>query len=172
MKKNGFTLIEMMAVIAIIGILAAIIVPIAGGAKETALNRRAAAELLSIKVAVLQFYDDHRYMPWPDAVKVGEDQWTTGAANQAPVMELLTGTNATQKLYLQIPERSRGPGGSMVFNDPWGQPYQIGMDRNLDGAVRVAGTGAWDGRTVMEKVLVFSPGPPGKNKPLKSFDVQ
>lgn len=170
MKKNGFTLIEILAVIAIVGILAAIIVPVAGGAKETALKRRAAAEIQNIKVAAMQFYDDHRYMPWPGDPKVGEDEWTTGAADQVPVMELLTGENAMRKLYLQIPEKSRGTGGQLVFNDPWGQPYQIGMDRDLDGAVRVAGTGVWDGQTVMEKVLVFSPGPPGKNKPMKSFD--
>lgn len=169
--RGGFTLIEILAVIAIVGILAAIIVPVAGGAKETALKRRAAAEIQSIKVAVMQFQDDHRYMPWPGEPKVGEDRWTTGEADQEPVMELLTGTNAMRKLYLQVPEKSRR-GASLVFYDPWGQPYQIGMDRNLDGAVRVSGTGVWDGQTVMEKVLVFSPGPPGKSKPLKSFDAQ
>ena len=173
MKRNGFTLIEILAVIAIIGILAAIIVPVAGGAKEAAQKRRAAAEMQSIKVAVMQFHDDHRYMPWPTAAgeaKVGDDQWTTGEDDQEKVLEMLTGDNAMKKLYLQVPEKSKAA-GRLVFNDPWGQPYQIGMDRNLDGAVRVAGTGVWDGETVMEKVLVFSPGPPDKGKPMKTFDV-
>jgi hypothetical protein len=34
----------------------------------------------------------------------------------------------------------------------------------MDGAVE------WGGRNVMEKVLVLSPGPPGENKPLQTFD--
>jgi prepilin-type N-terminal cleavage/methylation domain-containing protein len=158
-KKRGFTLIELLMVIAIIGILSAILIPVAGGAKETALKRRAALEMQSIKMAVMQFQSDHRYMPWTDAVKVGPDQWVTD--NKA-VMEFLTGSNAMKKIYLQIPQKSQGAGG---FVDPWGQAYQIGMDRNLDGAVD------WGGKTIMEKVLVYSKGPTGKNKPLKTFDV-
>jgi prepilin-type N-terminal cleavage/methylation domain-containing protein len=171
MGEGGFTLIEILAVIAIVAILAAIMIPVAGGARATALRRRAAFEMQSIKTATIQFHEDHRYMPWPGDPKVGEDRWTTGAANQQPVMELLTGENALNRTYLQIPEKSRPASGAMVFNDPWGQPYQVGMDRNMDGAVQVSGTGTWDGSTVMEKVLVFTPGPPGEGKPLKTFDV-
>jgi len=170
--KQGFTLVEILAVIAIIAILAAIIVPVAGGAKETALKRRAVAEMQSIKVAAMQFQIDHRYMPWPGDPKVGPDQWATDASAQLAVMKLLTGENAMKKVYLQIPEKSRPSDKSMVFNDPWGQPYQVGMDRNMDGAVTISGTGTWDGQTVMEKVLVYCPGPPGKGKPMKTFDVQ
>ena len=161
--KAGFTLIEILTVIAIIAIVAAILIPVAGGAKETSLKRRAQTEMQGIKVAVMQFQADHRYMPWPGAVKVGEDMWATDLATQKPVMEMLTGENPLKKIYLQIPEKSRLSAGSQVFVDPWRQPYQVGMDRNLDGA--------WNGKMVMEKVLVYSPGPPGKSKPMKTFDL-
>ena len=180
MKKNGFTLIEMLAVIAIIAILAAILVPVVGGALQTAKKRRALTEMNSIKVAVMQFQTDHRYMPWPPVryggrdVRIGDDMWATTNATQLPVMELLTGNNPMKKLYLQVPEKSRPDPTDMTFLDPWKQPYIIGLDRNLDGMVVVANTGVadWDGKTVMEKVLVFSPGPPGENKPMKTFDVK
>lgn len=174
MKKTGFTLIEMLVVIAIIGILAVIIVPVAGSAKQTALKRRAMAEMSSIKVAVLQFQADHKYMPWGELNKtnqVGVDVWTANSDQQAQVMQWLTGDNPMRKAYLQIPEKSRPSSSSYQFNDPWNDYYRIGMDRNLDGAVQVANAPPWDGQVVMEKVLVYSPGPPGKNTPLKTFDV-
>ena len=170
----GFTLIEMLVVIAIIGILAAIIIPAAGGAKKTAQKRRAALEMNAIKVAAMQFHADHKFMPWPGEPRVGEDKWATDRTAQTAVMDLLTGNNPLKKNYLQIPEKSRPADKSIVFLDPWGQEYQVGLDRNMDGAVAVAGTGVgeWDGKTVMEKVLVVSKGPPGKKQePMKTFDV-
>jgi prepilin-type N-terminal cleavage/methylation domain-containing protein len=179
MKKTGFTLIEVLAVIVIISILAAIIVPIAGKAKGSALKRRAAMEMQSIKVAVMQFYADHKYMPWPEDVKVGDDMWTTDASTQEAVIELLTGNNPIGKVYLQIPEKSRPADKRMVFLDPWKdssglrRPYLIGMDRNMDGTVLVAGTGVpeWDNKKVVEKVLVVSSGPPNEDEPMKTFDI-
>jgi len=171
-QVQGFTLIEILTVIAIIAILAAILVPVAGKAKETAMKRRAATEMQGIKVATMQFYNDHRYMPWPGDPKVGADMWTS-AANQEAVMLLLTGDNAMQKVYLQIPEKSRPEDKSMIFNDPWGNAYRVGMDRNMDGAVLVSGApdSSWNGVTIVEKVLVTSPGLPGKDEPLKTFDI-
>ena len=133
----------------------------------------------TIKVAVLQFYDDHRYMPWgdpsaADQPRVGLDAWTVNEADRANLMRWLTGENPLKKSYMQVPEKSRPDPTDMTFLDPWKQPYIIGLDRNLDGMVVVANTGVadWDGKTVMEKVLVFSPGPPGENKPMKTFDVK
>lgn len=173
-QKNGFTLIEILVVIAIIAILAAILVPAAGHAMRSAKKKRAMAEMNSIKVAALQFFDDHRYMPWPATILqgrevwVGEDKWTPDDGDQLPVMLLLTGDNAKKKVYLQIPEKSRPDDKSMLFLDPWGQPYHIGMDRNSDGAVTAdAATG---GDVVTERVLVYSEGEPDDPVILKTFD--
>ena len=156
--KTGFTLIEILAVIAIIGILAAILVPVGGHARKAALKRRATVEMNSIKLAVLQFYDEHGYMPWPGDPKVGPDQWTAGDADQLAVMLILTGDNAMKKTYLQIPEKSRPAPDSLVFIDPWKQPYRVGLDRDMDGAVMPDGTVGGD--YVKEKALVYSLGDP------------
>jgi len=173
--KYGFTLIEILVVIAIIAILAAILIPAAGHAIRSAKKKKALTEMNSIKVAALQFYSDHRYMPWPASVIqgreswVGDDMWTSGESDQASVMELLTGENAMQKIYLQIPDNSKPAGGSMVFVDPWGQPYRIGLDRNSNGAV--IPDAFIGGKAVKEQVLVYSLGDPADGEILKTFDV-
>ncbi len=172
--KAAFTLIELLVVIAIVGLLAAILVPLAGSARSTALKRRATVEMSGIQVAVMEFQRDHKYMPWPPesgGVRVGEDKWTQSPGEQAEVMVMLMGDNAIRKAYLQIPEKSRQSDNSNVFIDPWGEFYRIGMDRNLDGQVTVAGSGIWDGQVVRAQVLVYSLGPTGENKPMKTFDV-
>lgn len=177
--KRGFTLVEMLVVIAIIAILAAIIIPVTGKARESALKRRATVEMNSIKVAILQFHGDHHYMPWgkppPDdeKVKVGNDEWADSEDEIENVMMWLTGDNPLKKTYLQIPEKSRDKDNPFIFLDPWGQYYRIGMDRNLDGAMLPNDPDGFYGgeEYVKERVLVYSWGP-GKSKETKmqTFD--
>ncbi len=187
--KRGFTLVEILVVIAIIAILAAIIIPTGGAARKAALKRRAAMEMNSLKTAILQFQADHKYMPWPpegaQKVRVGEDKWALTIAAQKAVIEMLTTSNAMKINYLQLPDKSRPEDGSDLFLDPWSSRemskqsewtfYAIGMDRNMDGAVTVAGSevSEWEGKAIRERVLIFPLGDPETNpdKKLKTFDV-
>lgn len=187
--RAGFTLIEILVVVAIIAILAAIIIPAAGGALQAVKKRRAMVEMNSIKVAIQQFYNDHHYMPWPpegaQKARVGEDKWALTIEEQSAVIGYLTTSNAMNKNYLQLPDKSRPEDGSDLFLDPWSPRemskqsewtfYAIGMDRNMDGAVTVAGSevSEWEGKAIRERVLIFPLGDPETNpdKKLKTFDV-
>lgn len=61
----GFTLIEMLIVIAIIGVLAALIIPVGGALKEGAKKKRTQAELAQIETAIERYKLRHGSNP-PD----------------------------------------------------------------------------------------------------------
>ena len=156
-ERGGFTLVEMLVVVAIIAILASILVPSVNSGLKSAKKRRAEVECQSIETAVRQFQSDFRYMPWGaynEKKKMGEDKWAEDAANQKNVMSFLQGSNVLQKAYLEVPDSGKDDG---VFYDPWGQPYVIGMDRNGDGQLK------WNGKTYKLAVMVYSYGPDGKD---------
>jgi len=146
--KHGFTLVEMLVVIAVIGILAAMLVPLASSGGESAKKKKAQLEANALVVAVGQFHDDHHYMPSTEKAKLGDDLWVeTGDKEWLAVLQ---GDNALKKNYLQARLNEND-----VLLDPWGNPYRVGADRDLDERVTVAG------KTAMEKVVVVSCGPDG-----------
>lgn len=180
-SRAGFTLVEMLVVVAVIAILAAILIPTVGGARKTALRRKAELECNSIKTAVEQFFADFKYMPWgdPDDAKarVGDDQWTQTPDEHKNAMALLRGENKLRKAYLEISTRdAKGSSSSEedegIFYDPWKNPYHIGMDRNLDQQIDYTYGGSK--KTYKTRVLVLSNGPDGEpdtEDDIRTFDL-
>jgi type II secretion system protein G len=57
-KRKGFTLVELLVVIGIIGILLAIVIPVYGRAKERARQTQCQSYLHSIAMAIRMYRDD------------------------------------------------------------------------------------------------------------------
>jgi len=104
-EKSGFTLIELMVVIAILGILAALVAPSIIGRKEDAMRASAKAQIRNFEQALKLFYVDNGFYP------------STEQGLQALVEKPAIG---------RIPVKWREGGyleRSSVPKDPWGNPY-------------------------------------------------
>lgn len=66
-KRRGFTLIEMLVVIAIIALLAGMLLPALSKARIRARVAKAKAEMLNIRVSIEQYYADYSTYPTNDS---------------------------------------------------------------------------------------------------------
>lgn len=83
MKKQHFSLVELLTVIAVIAILAGILIPTVGAVKESGRATQALTEAKGIHLAITSFYNDHKYLPSKDAANGATNDivyWGTVAA--------------------------------------------------------------------------------------------
>jgi general secretion pathway protein G len=118
-NQRGFTLIELMVVLAIIGVLAALIVPNVMGRADDARVTAARTDVANLMQALkLYRLDNQRY---PTAEQGLNALVTKPSSGPAP---------SNWKTYLE-----------KLPNDPWGKPYQY-MNPGLKGEVDVLSFGA------------------------------
>jgi general secretion pathway protein G len=118
-NQRGFTLIELMVVLAIIGVLAALIVPNVMGRADDARVTAARTDVANLMQALkLYRLDNQRY---PTAEQGLSALVTKPSSGPAP---------SNWKTYLE-----------KLPNDPWGKPYQY-MNPGLKGEVDVLSFGA------------------------------
>ena len=115
-RSEGFTLIEIMVVVVILGILAATIIPQFMGTTQDAKISTAKANLAEIESAIERFY-------------INMDRYPT--------------TEEGLKVLVEPPSAEdtkwRGPYVKMVRPDPWGTPYQY----KIPGTHRTTGYDLW-----------------------------
>ncbi len=101
-RQTGFTLLELMVVIVIIGLLASVVVPNLMGNKEKADQKKALADVVALENALDMYKLDNNVYPTTDQ---GLEALVTKPSNPEP--------------------RNYRDGGYIkrLPNDPWGNPY-------------------------------------------------
>src|SRR5690625_702237 len=161
-KKSGFTLVELLTVIAIIGVLAAILVPVVGKVRESAGETAGRAQFSQWAQAFELFRQEYGF--YPDfATTPGNDVTTAEILinhNPERFYEALTGRKATGTTNDRIESTDEGYSAGNVraasfytFGEgevETGPPFRIVdhfgnteivvlFDRNKDGVVRIRG---------------------------------
>jgi len=105
LNKDGFTLIELMVVVIILGILAGLVIPKIVGKPEEARRVKAKIQIQNFKKALRLFYLDNGFYP------------STEQGLKALIEKPTAG---------RVPRHYRKGGyleGNKIPKDPWGDPY-------------------------------------------------
>lgn len=109
MRKHGFTLLEMLVVISIIGILAALLLPAANSAREAARRATARDSAEQLVTAWKTYLLDHR--EFPDETFEGMD------VDAVEILGTTTTVYNSSQVYMEFSTNETENG----FLDPWGQ---------------------------------------------------
>lgn len=142
--RQGFTLLEMLVVIAVITLLVALLMPAASAVRRSARRQKVHADEVAICTAVKGFRDLYGHFPQQTQGLVDKTykDGTGGTELQGNFWMALLATSEPlnpRKVPFLDPNND-GPetcpvGGCWL--DPWGEHYIIAMDENADGKVEL-----------------------------------
>ena len=141
--RLGFTLVELLTVIAIIAILMGILIPTIGAVKQTAKKTQAKSDAIMIVNAVKAFYTEYGRYPVPEGSSATGDLSFLTAEDNKKIMDVLraeeAGTNPVnfrKKVFMEGTVAKKdgryGIQSDGTFLDPWDVVYKIVIDTDYD----------------------------------------
>ena len=182
-KRNNFTLVEMLTVVAIIGILAGLVIPTVIIAKNRGQVTQAKTDISSIMTALKQVKTDYGRILLSKG-EINTDDIKASVASDiatikdtafdgfiaelsAPKNSGLTQTassriNKRKKVYLDPkngfdPTKKYNEQKESLYRDPWGSPYIVYVKMKNTSELAIPGTT----KTIPSDVAIYSWGPNG-----------
>jgi prepilin-type N-terminal cleavage/methylation domain-containing protein len=154
-KQSAFTLIELLTVIAIIGILAGMILAGVAKAKERARITRAKAEIVAIETAWHEYLRE--YTLWPNSTSPLVDIGSDGSGGLLSDAALVSGTVTSLLAGVNVGGQNPKLIAFMEFRkdflDPWKKEYKYILDKDMNDSIELP----W-GEVVKRQVVVWSTG--------------
>ena len=167
MKKNprtpeppAFTLIELLIVIAIIGILMSLLFPAVNNAIDAAKKAQAKNDVTQIATAVIAYETEYGRLPDTNSGAQNVDGDWLKALGGSNVSSL----NPRQIVFIEIQGAKKSKSGTNAggtFVDPWGGNYKIAFDGDYDNNV-TAGTNS---QSIRKRVGVWNDPTTQSNNP-------
>jgi general secretion pathway protein G len=151
--REGFTLVEIMIVVAVVGLLAALGILNVAKAMQTSRKKTALTELELLSAGILQLaWDTGR---WPNKARREE------AASGVNEIWTFVGSGLDKNTIDGIYDGWNGPYYEGSYKDPWGNPYFFDSDYTYEGKSDRIVVGSFGpngiGRNIYDKdnILVF-----------------
>ncbi|WP_309397946.1 type II secretion system protein [Cerasicoccus maritimus] len=149
-KSRGFTLVELLTVVAIIGILAGILIPVVGGAKKNALKAKTKAQFSGWATALEAYKNEYGHYPKIGSLATEGELVLDGGSKSQDFMKALSGrdpstgerdTSENRKAigFYSFGDSELQEGTDYVLVDAFGNPnIHIKVDANGDGIVDIS----------------------------------
>ena len=182
LKARGFTLMELLVVMTIIGILAAMVFPVANGVLKKARKSQAQHTAMQLKQAITTYFTEYSRYPVKTSGGASGD---VEVESNSILMDVILGSDKEaasgglnpRKISFFSGRKAKGKkagvvltsdGGGELF-DPWGNYYHVILDTNRNDRVKDPSEGG--GETIPQSVVVWSNGIDGENEQGKGDDV-